>query len=84
MTATASLLMSEQEWLGSGVPGRPSPKGRTPIPAVLLLVVSRRGQSTYIAQDLRGSKAREFRILGAGGAEARLRPAVLEDKAASL
>jgi hypothetical protein len=26
------------------------------------------GQSTEIAQDLRGSKAREFRILGAGGA----------------
>jgi hypothetical protein len=27
------------------------------------------GQSTYIAHDLRGSKAREFRILGAGGTE---------------
>ena len=41
----------------------------SPLPAVLLLVIRHWGQSRHIAQGPQGSKAREFRILGAGGTE---------------
>jgi len=67
MTDIASLLTTEQEWLGPGAPGSPSPRGCTPIPAVLLLVVCNCGQSTPTALGPRGGKNRAFRIHRSAG-----------------
>jgi hypothetical protein len=55
-------------------------RGRTQIPAVLLLVVCNWGHLTYIGLGLRGSNLHEFRVLGQVGQESNLHPAVLEPR----